>query len=74
MNSIRFNLDEAKKKQLNIVLYLVLSGLVGYALAWLVGKPELTAIFAPALNYIAYQLKLELENQGITQIVRELRK
>jgi hypothetical protein len=74
MKKVVFNLDEARKKQLQIVLYLVGSGVVGYLLAWLVGKPELTAIFAPALNYIAYQIELEIKKEGISRIIEAKKK
>lgn len=68
----KFNLEEAQKRQLKIVGYLLGSGVIGYILAELVHRPELVAVFAPALNYIAYQIELELKKEGVSQIVKTL--
>ena len=68
----KFNLGEAEKKQIKIVCYLVGSGLLGLALAEVVKRPELAIVFMPAINYVIYQIELELKKEGVSQIVKTL--
>ena len=72
--AVRFNLDDARKKQLQIVAYLVGSQFLGWLLGKLVDKPDLSFIFGTAINYIAYQIQLELNKEGLTQIVKAIEK
>lgn len=64
--------SEVTKKQLKIIAYLTLSGGIGYVLATYVAKdPALTAIFAPALNFLAYVLEKELKNEGFVRALKK---
>ncbi len=63
--------SEVNKKQLRILAYLVGSGIVGYVLATYIAKdPMLTAVFAPALNYVAYWIGEELKNEGYIRALK----
>ena len=64
-------LSDLLKKQIKIVVYLLVSGGLGYILALLVDKPELAIIFAPAINYILYVLKNELDKSGFIQLLKK---
>jgi hypothetical protein len=57
--------DEPKYKELRVISYLLLSGILGYLSAtYIVGNEMLSIIFAPTINYILYVLTTEIkENQ-----------
>jgi len=63
-------LSDVFKKQLKIVVYLLVSGGLGYGLALLADKPELAIIFAPAINYVIYTIKTELDKEGMIQALK----
>lgn len=61
----KITISDVAKKDLTLVSYLVFSGGLGYVLATYVAKdPALTAIFAPAINYILYRIKKEIDKEG----------
>jgi len=61
----KITVSDVVKKDMTLVGYLVLSGGLGYVLATYVAKdPMLTAVFAPAINYVLYRLAKELEGEG----------
>ena len=62
----KVELSEYAKSQIRIISYLVFSGGLGYLLAtYVADNPALTAIFAPAINYITYVIEKELKNEGV---------
>ena len=64
-------LSDVLKKHIKIVAYLVVSGVLGYVLALLANKPELTVVFAPAINYVLYAVKKELDKEGVVEALKE---
>ncbi len=67
----RITLSEVFKKDLKLVAYLLSSGILGYLLATYVAKdPMLTAVFAPAINYVLYRITKELEEEGYREALR----
>ena len=70
MSIKKIQISDVLKKHIRIVFFLVVSGGLGYGLALLVNKPELTVIFAPAINYVLYTIKVELDKEGIVQVIR----
>lgn len=60
----KITLSEVQKKDLKIVGYLVVSGLLGIGLSWVMQKPELTVVVTPAINYILFRIEKELTDQG----------
>lgn len=61
----KITISEVLKKDLKLAGYLVVSGVLGYVLAtYIADNPMMTAIFAPAVNYIIYRIAQELENSG----------
>jgi hypothetical protein len=65
-------ISDVLKKHLTIVVYLLLSGVLGYLLADYVAKDVvLTAVFAPVINYILYAVKKELDKEGIIQAIKQ---
>ena len=68
----KLTLSDVNKKRIRILSYLVLSGVVGYFLATYVAKdPTLTAVFAPAINFVLYSLKEELDNEGYVRALKK---
>jgi len=63
--------SDVLRKHLTIVSYLLVSGVLGWVLAvHVVGTEALVAIFAPAINYIIYSVKKELDNEGVIEAFR----
>lgn len=59
-------LSDVFKKYIKIIAFLLISGVLGYVLSAYVAKdPALTAIFAPAINFVLYVLKLEIDKEGV---------
>jgi len=59
-------LTEVLTKHLTILAYLLGSGVTAFLLSFYVLKDEkLTILLAPALNYLAFILKKELEGNGV---------
>lgn len=71
MATKKITLDDVLKKHLRLIGYLFLSGLLGWILANYVAKdPALTAIFAPAINYVLYSIEKELRGEGVIKATR----
>jgi hypothetical protein len=72
MTKVKITLSDVNKKYLKIVAYLVVSGVLGYVLAAYIAKdPNLTGIFAPAINFVIYIIKNELGKEGYTEVIKE---
>jgi len=62
---VKITLSEVNKKRVRIVLYLLASGLGGWLLAeYVANNVALTAVFAPAINFVLYSITEELSNSG----------
>jgi hypothetical protein len=71
MAKLKLTLSDVAKKHLKILAYLLISGVLGWVLAGLASKPELVAVFAPAVNYALFALEKELRGQGYVEALRE---
>jgi hypothetical protein len=61
-------IPEAYQKHLKILAYLIGSGLCAVALLHITDLPiEYSMVLSGAINYIAYSLQLELQNEGIVR-------
>lgn len=67
----QITLNEVQKKDMKIVGYLVVSGILGMGLSWVMNKPELVAVFTPAINYILFRIEKELTDQGYRAALKE---
>ena len=68
----KLKISDVNQKYLRIVAYLIVSGVLGYVLATYVAKDTaLTAIFAPAINFVIYTIKNELGKEGYTELLKE---
>lgn len=64
-------LNDVYKKHCKILAFLIISGGLGYVLATYVAHdPMLTAVFAPAINYILYSLENELDKTGFVKALQ----
>jgi hypothetical protein len=64
-------LNEVAKSQARIVSYLLVSGGLGYVFArYVANDPALTAIFAPAINYILYLIEKEVKREGFIDAIK----
>ena len=67
----KITVSDVFKKDLQLVAYLLSSGVLGYLLATYVAKdPALTVIFAPAVNYILFRLAKEIEGSGYREALK----
>lgn len=66
----KITIPDVIKKHLTIIAYLLISGVLGYALAEYANNPQFAVLLAPAINYILYAIKKELDSQGFVQAVR----
>lgn len=73
MSKIQISISEVFKKDLRLIGFLILNGLVAYALQKLNADPEMALIFGAAANYIAYRVMQEIKNEGYGEALRELR-
>ncbi len=71
MRKPKITISAVAEKHLKIIMYLVVSGVLGYSLSQLANKPELTTIFAPAINYIIWVIEQELRQEGIGKVLRK---
>ena len=72
MAAKKLTLSDVNKKQGKIIAYLLVSGLLGYVLArFILNDEALTAIFAPAINYIMYVIEKELSGEGYAKVLRK---
>lgn len=67
----RVYLSDVFWKHAKIVGFLLVSGVLGYGMAWMADKPELVGIFAPAINYILYTVNKEVQNEGVVEALRQ---
>lgn len=67
----QITLSDVNRKRLKILGYLLLSGVFGELLAYIAGKPELVAVFAPAINFILFSLKEELDGEGYIKALKK---
>ena len=64
--------SDVNKKYLRIIAYLIGSGFLGYVLAtYVANNVALTAIFAPAINFVIYIIANELKKEGYLETLRE---
>ena len=64
-------MNEIVKSQLRIVGFLTLSVGLGYLSAtYIANDPALTAIFAPAINYILWFIDQELQKKGVINAIK----
>ena len=61
---IKITLSEVNEKRVRIVAYLLVSGVLGYALSWVANKPELALVATPVINLVLYSLAEELKGEG----------
>ena len=66
----KLTLSDVQQKDIKIISYLVVSGLLGLALAWLLERPELALILSPMVNYIIYRVNQELSGQGYRSVMK----
>lgn len=67
----KITLSEVAEKDLKLVVYLTVSGGLGYVLAtYVANDAALTAIFAPAINYIIYRVVKEIEKEGYREALK----
>ena len=68
-------MSDVAKDQLQIVVFLSVSGGLGYVLStYILKDPVLTAVVAPAVNYILYILKQEIDKKGVIQALKNNKK
>ena len=71
MTKAKITLSEVAEKDIKLVVYLMISGGLGYVLAtYVADDPALTALFAPAINYILYRIVKELEKEGYREALK----
>ena len=62
-------MNEALKKRLTVIGFLVASGGLAYLLnTYVINNPALNLLLAPAINYVLLEIKLQLEGYGINKI------
>lgn len=72
MATRKITLSDVFRKHLTIVSYLLVSGLLGYVLAvYVVSNEALAVVFAPAINYLIYVIKKELDKEGVVQAIKK---
>ena len=64
-------LSDVFKKYLRVVAYLLVSGILGYVSAVYIAKDaNLTMIFAPAINFVLYIIKQEIDKEGVIKALK----
>jgi hypothetical protein len=67
----KITLSDVAKDNAKIVGYLLVSGGLGYVLAEYVAKDAaLTAVFAPAINYVLWLIEKELKGEGVVTALK----
>ena len=66
----KITINEVWKKHLKVALFLLVSGVLGFGLAYLADKPELAIIFAPVINYLLFAVKNETEGTGFVKAIK----
>lgn len=68
----KITLSDVAKKHLRIIGYLLVSGVAGWVLAKYVAKDEeLSIVLAPAINYVIYAVKKELDREGVLTVLKK---
>lgn len=68
----RITLNDVGRKHLKIIGYLLASGVLGWlAATYIADNPALTAVFAPAINYVLYTIEKELKEEGVIEALRK---
>ena len=67
----KITLSEVNQKRIRIVAYLLVSGVLGIALAYVAKNPALAAIFTPAINFILYSVIEELKGEGYKEALKK---
>ena len=67
----KITLNEVQKKDIKIIGYLIISGLLGLGSAWVLKRPDLTIVLAPTINYILYRIEKELTNKGYREALKK---
>lgn len=67
---VKITVNEVWKKHLRVALFLLVSGLLGFGLAYITDKPELAVIFTPVINYLLFAIKIETENEGFVKALK----
>lgn len=68
----KITLNQVAKKDIKIVAYLLVSGVLGYLLAtYIVNNPMLAVLLAPAINYVLYRLVEELKKEGYIRALQK---
>lgn len=71
----KIQMSDVAKDQLQIVMFLSISGGLGYLLStYILKDPVLTAVVAPAVNYLLYIIKQELDKKGVIQALKNKEK
>ena len=71
MTKKKITVSEVNQKRGRIILYLVISGVLGLALAYVAKNPVLAAVFAPAINFILYSVFEELKGEGYVKALKK---
>ncbi|MCK9370288.1 hypothetical protein M0R04_10310 [Candidatus Dojkabacteria bacterium] len=66
----KITINEVWKKHLRVACFLLVSGLLGFGLAYITDKPELGIIFAPVINYLLFAIKNETEGTGFVKAIK----
>lgn len=64
MNLPKIVVSDPLKKHLKLVGYLLVSGLLGWVLAYYTNNPQFQVVFTPVINYVLYVLEKEIKNEG----------
>ena len=67
----KITFSDVNKKRLRIIGYLISSGVLGLILSMVVDRPELAAVFVPAINFVLYSIVEELKNEGYVAAIRK---
>lgn len=68
----KITLSEVTQKRMRIVAYLLSSGALGYVLAvYVANNAALTAVFAPAINFVLVSIVEELKNEGYIRVIQD---
>lgn len=66
----KITINDVWKKHLRVATFLLVSGVLGFGLAYIADKPELSIIFAPAINYVLFAIKNETEGTGFVKAIK----
>jgi len=64
-------LSDVAWKDARIVVYLLVSGILGIVLSRIADKPELIPVLTPVINYVLYRIEKELSNEGYLKAIKK---